>query len=433
MRRIIPLLALLPASLAVAGEDEEMQRRTEEHCAAISTKLEAYLGPKFKAPVPVAMRTKEEIGAFAREQAKALAPQGLVEMAQKLSERLRLVPHGYDLFEKEIEMVEKNVAGLYDPDADRFYVVKGTGSPGTFMFMVTAAHELVHAYRDVDKDYWPRVLRLIQTNSDAAQAVRFLVEGDATLLGDVLGPATIQKIDPAPIVEKVAAANTDSDMLIRLALTEPRLAEFPLALKETLVAAYVEGRAFAAAVFRHGGKEALDRAYDNPPRSTEQTLHPEKYLGAEPDEPVGFEGGDPTAALGEGWKRLHTDVIGEFDVRVLFTERLDRRRARAAAEGWDGARYWFCEKAGTPSFIGLTTAWDTAADAREFAQAWADWALRRDGATGEVAPKGDEWRVETGDGLVVVTQAEGSVVVADGVPPDRVAEVLSAMRAATRR
>jgi hypothetical protein len=352
----------------------------------------------------------------------------LIEATQKVCERLHLVPPGYDILQKSTEMIEGNVAGVYDPDADRFYVVRGVAGDGAD-FKVTVAHELIHAYRDVDKDYWPRTLRLMKTNNDEAQALRFLVEGDATLLGFAMASNAGE-----PQVDMFARA-PKTDAMLEEAIASPELADFPLVLKETLMVPYIEGAAFAGAIFQAGGKEALDKAFDRPPRSTEQALHPEKYL-TKPDEPTEFEGGDPTSALGDGWRLKHTDVFGEFDVRLLFAEKLGRPRARAVAAGWDGNRYWLCEKEGATAFFGTVTVWDTEADAAEFAQAWADWTLHRDGKGG-VAPGGKgEWRVESKEGLVVVRQKGTGVLVADGVPPDRVEPAFEAMasaRAAERK
>lgn len=418
-----------PGSSGSPPKDDEIQRRVEACCADATARLEAYLGKKFKARVPVEMKTGEEVAALVREAAKKHMPVDLLESAQKVAERLHLVPRGYDLFEKQIEMLEKNVAGLYDPDADRFYVIRGIGTPDSAEFTVTVAHELVHAYRDVDKDYWTREIRLCRTNNDEAQALRFLVEGDATLLGYAIG-AAIQGADAEPVLEAWARVDLP-DAMVEAALADPELAEFPLVLKETLVAPYVEGLVFAGAIFRAGGKAALDKAYDRPPRSTEQVLHPEKYL-SKPDEPMEFDGGDPTAALGDGWRLRFTDVLGEFDVRVMLAETLGRPRARAAAAGWDGGRYWLCEKAEVPSFFGAVTVWDAEEDAREFAQAWADWALCRDGKEGGSSGSGGEWRVETKEGLVIVRQKGTDVLVADGVPPERAAAVLGAMAASRR-
>ncbi|MFI5402910.1 MAG: hypothetical protein ACHQ1G_08240 [Planctomycetota bacterium] len=430
--RVVAWILLLAAATACdepAGKGappaaDAAQSRGEACCVDATARLEAYLGKKFKAPVPVAMKTQEEMAALLRGFMEQEVPPDLAEAAQKVAERLHLVPRGYDIMAKELEMLGQGVAGLYDPDTDRFYVVRGVSEPDSLEFRVTVAHELVHAYRDVDKDYWPRSIRLSRTNTDEMMALTFLVEGDATMLGNAIGDA-IEGNLPEPMVEKASRP----EETVETWLAVPEVAEFPLVLKETLMAPYVEGHAFAGEVFRAGGKEALGKAYDRPPRSTEQVLHPEKYL-SKPDEPMEFEGGEPLPALGDGWRLVWTDVMGEFDVRVLLAEAFGRSWARDAAAGWDGARYWLCEKQGVPSFFGAVTAWDTEKDAREFAEAWADWALRRDGKAGEVGGRGGEWRLVTKEGLVIVRQAGTSVFVADGVPEDRVDAVFRALTAA---
>ena len=78
--------------------------------------------------------------------------------------------------------------------------------------------------------------------------------------------------------------------------------------------------------------EAVDDAYRNPPVSTEQILHPQKFR-AEPDHPTLVEFGD--LEPGEGWRELGQNVLGEFQIRVM----LRRQRGEVAAEGWDGDRY----------------------------------------------------------------------------------------------
>ena len=396
------------------------QQAAERQCAEASARLEAYLGKKFKAPVPVEMRTRAQLGDFARAQAKRLIPSGLLDVSQKLAERLHEIPSGYDLLEKQVEMVERGAAGFYDADLDRFYVVEGADPR---RLGATVAHELVHAYRDVDKDYWPRLLRLAREDFDAAQALHFFVEGDASLVGFTID-AQARGVKPEPLIEQMLRPEAADTLL-----GDDKTSGIPYAIRATFAATYGEGIRFAAALSRAGGLAALAAAYDRPPRSTEQVLHPDKYLATPPDEPTGFLGGDPCAALG-GWLLLHSDVMGEFDVRAILGAELGRPRARAAAAGWDGARYWLCERGDVPLFFGVTSVWDTVTDAREFAQAWADWALRRGGGEGEVGGRGGEWRVETAEGLVVVRQKGTGVLVADGVPPDRAEAVLLAMAAA---
>jgi hypothetical protein len=426
------LALFLVLAVAAAAEDTELQQRTEAECARITEKLEAFLGPKFRRPVPVELMTKDEMAAFVRAYALRHSPPGRIEVEQRLSERMHLVPKGFDIFEKQIEMLKVGVAGLYDPDTDRFYVVKGTGSPGTGPFMITAAHELVHAYRDVDKDYWRRTLAAMEDDADWAQAIRFLVEGDATFLGQAVGLATMMKRDPAWAVPAARVGAADPEAAMRMARADPKLQGFPILLRESLIGAYVYGLAFAARVYDHGGLDALAAAYDRPPRSTEQALHPEKYLGPHVDEPTVFLGGDPTAALGDGWKLALRSVMGEFDVRILFLEALGERKANSAAAGWDGARFFYCTKPDVAGFIGILSTWDTEEDARQFAGAWVAWASRRDGERVQPGGAGRDATVRTREGLVVVRHAGRDVYVADGVPQGRLELVMRALASAQR-
>lgn len=403
--------------------------------------VDAFLGKKFPGPVPVDLVDADFVAKFAADLEEKMIPPGLVEASRRLSVRMRLVPAGYDVSAAQIELVKKIVVGLYDPIEDRFYLVKDRAAPTAFMFDDTVAHELVHAYRDIDKRYFERTLTEVLTNADRAIALSCLTEGDATLLGQALGLTIDTEVTPKQLkaratellkvivgrADVVAAAMGDE------AQVPPEIKEFPYALREMFMGRYSAGFVFAAKLYGHGGLEALANAFDHPPRSTEQVLHPEKYVGPVVDEPTIFSGGSPVAALGDGWSSSGSNTMGEFEMRVHFHEKLGRAAARKAAEGWDGARYHFCEKEGTSGFVGLITTWDTEQDAKEFAKAWADWAGKRDGEKPAYEPTGKRLAVETKDGLVVIDTAGKDVLVADGVPADRIEAVLAALASATRK
>jgi hypothetical protein len=425
MRRLIPLLLVACAGPA---QEDETQAIAEKECAALTERLEAYLGPKLEKPVPVEMVSSLFIADFAVELESKMLPGGLLEIAGRLSERLHQIPPGYDLVKQEHELLKRGVAGLYDPIRKRLYVVQGRG-PGTSLFRSTAAHELVHAYRDVDKDYWGRIVAAIaqEEDTDWGVAVSCLAEGDATLLGAALAAPQ----DLANLLPGMAARAESSARQMREA-SAGNLQEFPPALREFFLDRYSIGMVFAAHLYLDGGAKALSAAYDQPPRSTEQVMHPEKYLTRRPDEPTVFRGGDPTGALGEGWSLALANVMGEFEVRVHFSESLGRKRAAAAAVGWDGMRYHFCEKKGAPAFFGAVSTWDSEDDAQEFAAAWADWAAGRDGGSRETRESGETHLIETDEGLVAVRRHGRDVLIADGVPPDRVEATLAALAAATR-
>jgi hypothetical protein len=151
------------------------------------------------------------------------------------------------------------------------------------------------------------------------------------------------------------------------------LREAPVILSETMIFPYLRGLVFCAHLTNEGGWEALNKAYRNPPLSTEQVIHPEKYL-ADPDAPTAVDLG--RLEPGEGWKELGRNVVGEMQLGVL----LRRHGGKVAAAGWDGDRYAVFE--GPEGRLGLVwlSTWDSAQDAREFHKGYARFQTTKLGA-----------------------------------------------------
>jgi hypothetical protein len=55
----------------------------------------------------------------------------------------------------------------------------------------------------------------------------------------------------------------------------------PRVIQETLLFPYVQGTEFLMSIFLQGGWKAVNQLYTDLPKSTEQLLHPEKYLAQE--------------------------------------------------------------------------------------------------------------------------------------------------------
>ena len=410
----IGILAFLGA-LPACEERTPPPSAVTERCAVLSKRIEALLGPRFKKPVPVHIVDEEFIGKFARESVDRTVPPKTQKLIERLAIRLRQIPPDCRMIETEIRLLRGFAAGLYDPQRHCYYVLKGKGEPGDLRFDGTAAHELAHAYRALEGDYWTRVERAQLVDEDLAIAISCLAEGDAEIIGQTIAVAVATGRSEALVLADVLRSAERAPSNIVAALANPMVRDVPLVLRETLITRYYIGQAFAAAVYRKGGWKALAEAFANPPRSTEQILHPEKYLGPGFDDPTHFEGGNPTAALGKGWRHLMTNTMGEFSVRVHLTEALGRKRATQVAEGWDGVRYHVCETRGAPLFFGLVSTWDSEKDAEEFAAGWKQWAASIDA------------------GAVVVRRRGTRVAVSDGAPVARTEAVLDALLAARAR
>lgn len=114
----------------------------------------------------------------------------------------------------------------------------------------------------------------------------------------------------------------------------------------------------------------VDEAYDAPPQSTEQVLHPERYR--EEDVPREVALPDLAAELRGDWQEVENDVLGELGLRLALAEHMAPAAAMLAAEGWAGDRYALLQHgSGGAVVLVMRTYWDDQDEADEF------WALYR--------------------------------------------------------
>jgi hypothetical protein len=146
--------------------------------------------------------------------------------------------------------------------------------------------------------------------------------------------------------------------------------DIPPFLLDTMIAAYLKGMAFVFAVHADGWP-AVEKLYkEYPPQSTEQILHPGKWLSRENPSIIQWPDLARAKAL-EGWELLDDDVLGEFSWRIVLREHGLTAEAEGAAAGWDGDRYAVFKRADSDEMLLLVrTSWDSKADAKEFAEAY---------------------------------------------------------------
>jgi hypothetical protein len=182
---------------------------------------------------------------------------------------------------------------------------------------------------------------------------------------------------------------------------------------------YSDGPTLVEALYERGGWDAVDEAFESPPISTEQVIHPETY----PEEtPTVVRVEDRSA---EEWRRLgRTDVLGEG---VLFASlwsngviptrhlRTDDRRwnySHPITAGWAGDRFVPYTNGTAEGYV-LESAWDTERDAREFYRGYLDLLVRMDGTEvrsgiyrlPDSSGFGDAFRVERQGKRVIVVNA----------------------------
>lgn len=309
-------------------------------------------GLKFLKPVTYKEIARDQLAKILVEKVHEIyTPQEIHDYGRSLA-TLGLVPEGTDLLAAILALYGEQVAAFYVPEERALYTFTESGWTGADRMLLS--HELTHALQDQTFDLTTFPLKL-KDNDDRVLAAAALVEGDATVL---MTRWYADHADPTNIL---------NDLGSMLGQDTATLMNAPLYLRETLLFPYVQGQQFAMAVFGAGGTAGLDKAFRSLPVSSEQILHPEKFL-KQRDDPQSVEVAKIEA---NGWRLIGNNVLGEFGVKILFENSLGATRAEAAANGWDGDRYHVYERGPTgPTALVWRTVWDSEQDAIEFAEAY---------------------------------------------------------------
>ncbi len=158
-------------------------------------------------------------------------------------------------------------------------------------------------------------------------------------------------------------------------LTEPRkevgeYLEAPAYVREMFLFPYIYGITFAQQVISRLEWQNRNILYIDPPTSTEQILHPEKYIDiSDRDEPIQITITDLTNILPNSWQPIYSTVLGEFNTFLLFNG-YNRAIARAAAEGWEGDHIALYENGSDEQLLIYLSKWESYLDTRQFYNAY---------------------------------------------------------------
>jgi hypothetical protein len=305
--------------------------------------------------------------------------QTLADRARSLS-ALGLIKPTYDLFKYAMNGLADNIGGFYIPWLKQLFVI-GTRFGGVERFVF--AHEFDHALTDQHFNIDALgVYPACQGDQQRCTAISALVEGDATLLmqqwwQQYAGPQDYQDIlryrpPSQTLPEDYPPPYVSRDL------------EFP----------YLAGTKFVETLYKRGNWAEVNRAYANPPASTEQILHPEKYLADE--QPIEVSAPPLTDTLGAEWRLIDDNVLGEWTTYLILNAGADRAAqikdatALKATQGWGGDHYQvYYNAVVSQTVLAAEWAWDTPWDANEFKAALTDHlaerfrGLKSDRAAGE--------------------------------------------------
>jgi len=317
--------------------------------------------------------TREQLTAYYEENKAQISDKDRKELdtMNKVLRLLHLIGPEVDLLESVTGMASSEIVGMYSYDEDKLVLVTD-GEPNLDIDdEVTLAHEYVHCFQDAAFDF-KRLGKLEEkedknkANTEYSTTIEALMEGDATISSISYAGANLGEEGFYDWINSAGEASSGD-----------KEDSYPPFLERSFSFPYDQGADFALYLWQKGGWEELNKAYDNPPSTTEQVLHPEKYLAGEEAEDLKLP--DLSDDLGEDWEQLSDDVFGEFDVYnwILTLQGSvdeddddddDDELASQVAAGWGGGRIGVYSNKDDPerALVHIVLTWDTPDDASQF-------------------------------------------------------------------
>jgi hypothetical protein len=337
----------LTSSAAATPSESPKEKALQERLQSALSYVSGIRGLPAVAEVKGRLINRTEIEEFIEGELAGDAPPDALEATTAILYGFGTVDASFDYRATVVKLMTSQLLGFYDPKRKTFFV---GGDLSGAEADVTLWHELVHALQDQHYDL-AKLTEFQVDGGDRVSAVHALAEGDATsaMLDAMLAP------------QGGTALEVPEGLFQAQSILGSAMVEAPSIMVRSLVAPYMDGLAFVNALRRRGGFPAVDGAWREPPSTTEQLLHPEKYWAREAPVSVSLPPGPKHApTLTE---RFH-DVMGEQTVRLLLEEFLPARTAAAAAAGWGGDRLSaFADESRQRWAIGWHLRYDDAASA----------------------------------------------------------------------
>ena len=387
-------IAVRPAAAQPDQAGEALSARDLVKLAEeVEKEVEALRGWKFKRPVKKDVRSEKQLRAYIEKKVfEEEYGQGRLECLQVMLPMIGLIPADCDLKQTFMDVLFNQIGGFYDPDSGAFYLLQRGGVDyGPLVNRILIAHELTHALDDQHVDL-NRFIKSREPTEDWTLAVGAVVEGSATTLMTRYSVRALLsgKYDLTELMQVVESETERSQAFLEAppyftALAANYMCGMTFLLRGNFMA-------LAADPEHKGVGDDFLATVKDPPQSSEQILHPDKYWNAdERDEPVVVKDEDVERLLRQpGLHVVHKNTMGEL-LCALLTFPADRKLdlnlmmlpsywTNEAATGWGGDRFFLlaagkdCQTARKQlkDVRGVwLTMWDTPRDRNEFIEDYA--------------------------------------------------------------
>jgi hypothetical protein len=348
---------------ACSNKDEETRRALLELAEQKWADVVELTGADTLWHVAAGVRSRDELYDQFMGELERQMPDEVIRPYSAALARIGLMPDTLDVKDFVVRLYAEQAGGYYDPARDTLYLMLDLP---LFFQEGIAAHEITHGLQDhaIDLDS----IVTIHDNDDALVAAQSVMEGQATLVM-IADPMGIPLVDAGanldmvrPVLEmQLLSGSPDPEASEDSPVKMDVIRSAPPYFIEHLLFPYLDGGVFVSLVYERDVSDPW-AIFSDLPVSTEQIIHPEKYLQTPRDLPTEITAPDFSTLL-PGHELRHENTFGELDMLILVGDE--------AAAGWDGDRMWYFEKPdGSDARLVWLSVWDTVADAAEFAEGY---------------------------------------------------------------
>jgi len=285
---------------------------------------------------------------------------------QLLYNLVGLIDDDDDLVDLYEDLLLEQVAGYFDFAENEMIVIchDDFGGVQRMTYVQEYAHALLHQSFELER-FQELDEVLCEESYDGCLAIRALIEGDVALIQEQW-------------MRTYASEEDYSEVLAFFSSFEmPAYESAPEFIQEELIFPSIYGLGFVSSFYLKDSWAGVDTIYEDPPVSSEQILHPERYPR---DSPISIEIPDVSEVLAGDWQEIERGLLGEWRTLAVLQQQLPMDIVDMAAEGWGGDYFLLMknEQSGNSALI-LLTVWDTMRDAHEFAASFIEFGIKQYG------------------------------------------------------
>jgi hypothetical protein len=407
------------ATLSINADNGLNKTERKKVIARSMARVEYVRDKEFKRSVPISLQSRKE---FKQRVSRSNYSEAFRRFDNTKFEAMFLIGEKKNSLAVQQKSRSQSVLGFYSSKNDSIVIITDSKTP-SLSGETTLAHELTHALQDqyFNLSNYTRVTR------DGHNAVTGIIEGGATLVQRQYMSHCGKGWECLPSSKRSANPPTNWGVYF--------LSYFP----------YADGPQFVNYYQQKGGWDRVDELFENPPVSTEQVIHPQKYST---DKPTNVTLEDRTQ---NGWTRVRPEAprpgmsrpdyaslgqsaltsmfaatIGTYDNKpggVIPPKTFLNYQSRTgtvntsdpleyglrSTDGWDGDRLHVYKKNGKSAYV-WKIVWDSQKDASQFAKTYRSlikyWGATKAGTNTwviENGPYADAFSVKVkGDTVVIV-------------------------------